>query len=64
MNCEVHFLHADKHWILSVTEAYVQGGTEIQVVYPTDLYLSTISLQFEQSDINICTKIYNADKKL
>ena len=47
---------------LGVTEAYVQGGTEIQVVYPTDLYLSTISLQFEQSVINICTKIYNVDK--
>ena len=45
-----------------VTEAYVQRGTEIQVVYPTDLYLSTISLQFEQSVINICTKIYNVDK--
>ena len=34
---------------LIVTEAYVQGGTEIQVVYPTDLYLPTISLQFQQS---------------
>ena len=45
-----------------VTEAYVQRGTEIQVVYPTDLYLSTILLQFEQSVINICTKIYNVDK--
>ena len=45
-----------------VTEAYVQGGTEIQVVYPTDLYLSIISLQFEQSVITICTKIYNVDK--
>ena len=32
-----------------VTETYVQGGTEIQVMYPTDLYLPTISLQFEQS---------------
>ena len=41
---------------------YVQGGTEIQVVYPTDLYLSTILLQFEQSVINICTKIYNVGK--
>ena len=37
-------------------------GTEIQVLYPTDLYLSTVSLQFEQSVINICTKIYNVDK--
>ena len=45
-----------------VTEAYVQGGTEIQVVYPTDLYLSIMSLQFEQSVITICTKIYNVDK--
>ena len=45
-----------------ITEAYVQGGTEIQVMYPTDLYLSTILLQFEQSVINICTKIYNVDK--
>ena len=45
-----------------VTEAYVQRGTEIQVVYPTDSYLSTILLQFEQSVINICTKIYNVDK--
>ena len=36
-----------------ITEAYVQGGTEIQVMYPTDLYLSTILLQFEQSVINI-----------
>ena len=32
-----------------VTEAYVQGDTEIQVMYPTDLSLPTISLQFEQS---------------
>ena len=41
---------ADKKLIgLSDTEADVQGGTEIQVVYPTDLYLSTILLQFEQS---------------
>ena len=32
--------------IATVTEVYVQGGTEIQVVYTTDLYLSTISLQF------------------
>ena len=43
---------------LGVTEAYIQGGTEIQVVYPTDLYLPTISLQFKQT----CTKIYNVDK--
>ena len=35
----------------AVTEAYVQRGTEIQVVYPTDSYLSAISLQFEQSVI-------------
>ena len=48
--------------IVDVTEAYVQGGTEVQVVYPTDLYLSTVSLQFEQSVINICAKIYNVDK--
>ena len=33
---------------LGVTEAYIQGGTEIQVVYPTDLYLPTILQQFEQ----------------
>ena len=26
----------------SVTEAYVQGGTEIPFVYPNDLYLSTM----------------------
>ena len=45
-----------------VIEAYVQGDTEIQVVHPTDLYLSIISLQFEQSVITICTKIYNVDK--
>ena len=32
-----------------VTERYVQGGTEVQVVYPIDLYLPTILLQFEQS---------------
>ena len=37
------------HRRVIVTEAYVQGGTEIQVVYPTDLCLSKISLQFEQS---------------
>ena len=41
-----------------VTKAYVQGGTEIQIVYPTDLYLPIISLQFKQT----CTKIYNVDK--
>ena len=51
-----------KYVLQRVTEAYVQGGSEIQVMYPTDLYLSTISLQFEQSVINICTKIYNVDK--
>ena len=45
-------------WNLGVTKAYVQGGTEIQIVYPTDLYLPTISLQFKQT----CTKIYNVDK--
>ena len=45
-----NFLWNDQHgYNIIVTEAYVQGGTEIQVVYPTDLYLSTISLQFEQS---------------
>ena len=37
------------HRRVIVTEAYVQGGTDIQVVYPTDLCLSKISLQFEQS---------------
>ena len=47
---------------VDVTEAYVQVDTEIQVVYPTDLHLWTISLQFEQSVTNICAKIYNVDK--
>ena len=37
------------HRRVIVTEAYVQGGTEIQVVYATDLCLSKITLQFEQS---------------
>ena len=32
--------------IATVIEVYVQGCTGIQVVYPTDLYLSTILLQF------------------
>ena len=47
---------------------YQKGGryesaiASIQVEYPTDLYLSKILLQFEQSVINICTKIYNVDK--
>ena len=45
-----------------ITEAYVQGGTEIQVMYPTDLYLLILSPKFEESAINICTKIYNVDK--
>ena len=38
------FLRTKKGY-LNVTEAYLQGGTEIQVVYLTDLYLPTISLQ-------------------
>ena len=29
-----------------VTECYVQGGAEIQVVYPNDLYLLTMLLPF------------------
>ena len=35
--------------LLYVTEAYVQGNIEIQVLYPTDLYLPTTFLQCEQS---------------
>ena len=37
-------------------EAYVQGRTEVQFVYPTDLFLSTILLQFQQSVINFAPK--------
>ena len=51
-----------REYRILVTEGYVQGGTEIQVVYPTGLYLSKILLQFEQPVINICIKIYNVDK--
>ena len=51
------------HRRVIVTEAYVQGGTEIQVVYPTDLCLSKISLQFEQSVyIYLHQHFYNVDK--
>ena len=51
-----------KYVLQSVTEAYVQRGTEIQFMCPTDLYLWTILLQFEQSVISICNKIYYVDK--
>ena len=47
--CEVSAKNIGNCKVVGDTEAYVQGGTEIQVVYPTDLYLLTISLQFEQS---------------
>ena len=42
--------------INAMIEAYVQGRTEVQFVYPTDLFLSTILLQFQQSVINFAPK--------
>ena len=56
----VMFFHDESS--ISKGGGYESAIAPIQVEYPTDLYLSKILLQFEQSVINICTKIYNVDK--